>query len=135
MVDEMIDHAIADLPNECCGLISGKDGTAAKLFRTGNAEKSPFRYSIEPLDLKRALEEMDAADTEVLVVYHSHVASPAYPSQTDVRLAHWPGVEPPIEIFPGAYYVLVSLQDREKPDVRGFTIRGGQVDEVELAIT
>ena len=132
MLDEMIEHAVADLPNECCGIIAGRDGEATRLYRTRNAEASPFRYNIAPLDLLKIEREMDDEGWQVLVIYHSHVASPAYPSPTDIRLSQWPGTDPPTDLYPGAHYVLVSLADREKPDVRGYTITGGVVSEVEI---
>jgi|RhiMetdeSRZDD1v2_1073273.scaffolds.fasta_scaffold201406_3 proteasome lid subunit RPN8/RPN11 len=135
MVDEMVAHAKADLPNECCGIIMGNGGAAAKLYRTRNAEASPFRYNIHPIDLKNALEEADEKDWQVLVIYHSHVASEAYPSPTDVRLSQWPGTDPPTDLFPGVYYVLVSLKDRENPAVRAFQIRNGTVTEETLERT
>jgi proteasome lid subunit RPN8/RPN11 len=134
MVDEMVSHALTDLPNECCGIIAGRDGVATRLYRTRNAEASPFRYNIHPLDLKNALEEADENDWQVLVIYHSHVASEAYPSPTDVRLAQWPG-EPPTDLFPGAYYVLVSLRDRDAPVVRAYQIHLGEVSEEPIEAT
>ena len=95
MIDEMVQHAVDDLPNECCGVITGDgDGGAQKLYRTRNAEASPFRYSIDPRDLLRIEREMDEGDQSVLVIYHSHVASDAYPSPTDVRLSQWQGSRP-----------------------------------------
>ncbi len=132
MVDEMVAHAVNDLPNECCGIILGRDGGAEKLFRTRNAEASPYRYTIHPEDVLRITREADAAGLDFLVIYHSHVASPAYPSPTDVRLARWPGTDPPLELYPGAYYVLVSLMDRAAPSVRAFRIEGGAVSEEPL---
>lgn len=128
MIDEMVAHATADLPNECCGLIAGKDGVATKIYRTRNAEASPFRYNIHPLDLKNALEEADDKDWQILVIYHSHVASEAYPSPTDVRLSQWPG-DPPTDLFPGTYYVLVSLKDPAAPSVRAYQIHLGEIAE------
>ena len=128
MVGAIIAHAYDDLPNECCGIIAGKDGLATRFYRTLNAEASPFRYNIEPADLLRISRELDAEDWDVLVIYHSHVASPAYPSQTDIRLAQWPG-DPPVDLFPGAYYVLVTLQDAVAPEVRAYRIEAGVVTE------
>jgi proteasome lid subunit RPN8/RPN11 len=136
MLDEMVAHAVADLPNEACGIILGKDGVATELRRARNAEASPFRYSIDPLDLLNAEREADKNGWDVLVIYHSHVASDAYPSPTDVRLSQWPGSDPPIDLYPDAYYVLVSLKDRDNPSVRAYTIHAGAVEEVSLeAIT
>jgi proteasome lid subunit RPN8/RPN11 len=118
-VDEMVAHAIEDAPNECCGIIAGKDGRAAKLFRAKNSEASPYRYSVDPKDLLRIFRECEENEWSFLAIYHSHTASEAYPSPTDVRLAFWPE----------AYYVLVSLADKDKPVVRAFRIIDGAVTE------
>ncbi|HEX5139706.1 MAG TPA: M67 family metallopeptidase [Dehalococcoidia bacterium] len=134
IVDEMIAHARDDLPNECCGLITAKDGELPKLHRTRNAEASPFRYVIHPLDLLKVEKEMDDKGSKLLVIYHSHVASEAYPSPTDVRMAAWPGSDPPEDLYPGTYYVLVSLKDADSPAVRAYQIRAGQVTEEALEI-
>src|SRR5713101_5487162 len=58
-IDEMVAHALADAPNECCGIIAGADGRAVKLFRATNAEASPYRYSVDPRDLFRIYRECD----------------------------------------------------------------------------
>ncbi len=123
-VDEMIAHAKEDVPNECCGIIAGKDGAATKLYRAINAEASPYRYSVEPKDLLRIYRDLDSNDWEVLVIYHSHTQTEAYPSPTDIRLAAWED----------AYYVLVSLQDDDNPVVRAFRIQDGEVTEEELQV-
>jgi proteasome lid subunit RPN8/RPN11 len=132
MVDEMVQHALDDLPNECCGIITGNNGTATRFYRTRNIEASPFRYSIDPRDILQVEKDIDEAGEQVLVIYHSHVASEAYPSPTDVRLSQWQGTDPPIDLYPGAYYVLVSLKDQDHPEVRAYTITGGKVEEVTL---
>jgi proteasome lid subunit RPN8/RPN11 len=121
-IDEMITHAQQDAPNECCGIIAGEDGRAVKLFRAKNAEASPWRYSVDPKDLFRIFRETEENGWSFLAIYHSHTASEAYPSPTDVRLAFWPE----------AYYVLVSLQDVEKPVVRAFRILEGAISEEEI---
>ena len=121
-IDEMIAHAQADAPNECCGIIAGEDGRAVKLFRAKNAEASPWRYSVEPKDLFRIFREVEENGWSFLAIYHSHTASEAYPSSTDVRLAFWPE----------AYYVLVSLQDADKPAVRAFRILEGAISEEDI---
>jgi proteasome lid subunit RPN8/RPN11 len=101
IVDEMVAHALEDAPNECCGIIAGPDGSATKLFRTGNAEASPYRYKVDDKDLFRIYRECTDNDWDFIAIYHSHTASEAYPSPTDVRLAFWLD----------AYYVLVSTKD------------------------
>ena len=124
-LDEIVAHAREDAPNECCGIIAGNDGQAVKLFRAANAEASPYRYSVDPKDLFRIYRECEENGWSFLAIYHSHTASEAYPSPTDVKLAFWPE----------AYYVLVSLQDTERPVVRAFRILDGAVSEEELRAT
>lgn len=124
-VDEMIAHAREDDPNECCGIIAGLDGAAAKLYRALNAEASPYRYNVDSKDLLRIYRDLDEHGWDVLVIYHSHTHTEAYPSPTDVRLAAWPD----------AYYIIVSLQDKSSPVARAFRINDGQVGEEELRIT
>jgi proteasome lid subunit RPN8/RPN11 len=121
-INEMIAHAREDAPNECCGIIAGEDGRAVKLFRAKNSEASPYRYNVDPKDLFRIFRECDEKGWGFLAIYHSHTASEAYPSPTDVRLAFWPE----------AYYVLVSLQDAANPVVRAFRILDGVVTEEEI---
>lgn len=123
-VDQMVAHARAGLPNEACGVIAGRDGAPAKIYLTANAEQSPYRYNIDPRELKVIYDEMDEQGWEMLVVFHSHVATEAYPSRTDVRLAVW---------FPEAHYVIISLAEDE-PSIRSFRIVDGEVTEEELEI-
>ncbi|GBD13126.1 CysO-cysteine peptidase [bacterium HR24] len=124
-LDEIVAHAKAEAPNECCGIIAGADGRAAKLYRCRNAEESPYRYQVDPNDLFRVYRECEQNGWDFLAIYHSHTFSEAYPSPTDVRLAFWPE----------AYYLLVSLKDPERPVVRAFRIRDGQVQEEEIEAT
>jgi proteasome lid subunit RPN8/RPN11 len=121
-IEEMVAHAQEEAPNECCGIIAGVNGDASKLFRAHNSEASPYRYSVDPKDLFRIFRECEENDWNFLAIYHSHTASEAYPSPTDVRLAFWPE----------AYYILVSLQDTAKPVVRAFRILDGTVAEEDL---
>lgn len=124
LVDEMVAHAREDLPNECCGMLGGRDGRLTTLHRTANAEASPFRYGIDGQELMDTKKKIEEAGEEIAGIYHSHTKSPAYPSQTDVNLAGWPD----------AVYLIVSLADAEAPDVKGFWIRDGQILEADLAV-
>src|SRR5207253_47192 len=87
MVAEMIDHARAEVPDEACGVIGGADGVAKRLIRATNAEHSPFRYSIAPREILRILDDLDEIGAEIMVIYHSHTHTPAYPSPTDVAFS------------------------------------------------
>src|SRR4051812_27592304 len=102
---EMFDHALKERPNEACGLLAGKAGRVEKVFLARNREQSPVRYEVEPADLVRIFREIDDADLELLGIFHSHVFTQAYPSQTDVRLAY----------YPDAVYFLVSLMNEREP--------------------
>jgi proteasome lid subunit RPN8/RPN11 len=124
MVDEMVAHARAEAPNECCGMIGGRDGSATSIHRARNAEESPLRYVIHPTDQLRIMEEIEARGEELAAIYHSHTGSPAYPSQTDINLA---------ENWPDPLYVICSLADRD-PELRAFAIRDGEVEEVALEL-
>lgn len=126
-------HARAELPNEACGLIVGdrpaaEGGRALRWLPTRNRAASPYRYEIHPDDLLRAAIETDGADEVFWAIVHSHVASPARPSPTDIGLA----------FYPDALYVLVSLHPAEAdpatgaPGIRAWRILDGAVDEVEL---
>jgi [CysO sulfur-carrier protein]-S-L-cysteine hydrolase len=122
--DELLEHAREEAPNECCGILGGKDGVASTLYRATNAEQSPLRYTLDPNDLFRiTFKEIPANDEEMLAIYHSHTASPAYPSQTDINLA----------TYPDSIYLIVSLAEGEQP-LRGYRIDDGEVSEVELEV-
>ena len=120
----MVSHALEDDPNECCGLLSGRDGTLVGHYRMRNAEESPYRYSMDGKELLSTLREIEDGGAELQVIYHSHTHSPAYPSATDIRLATWPD----------AYYVLVSLEDTDDLAVRAFRIVDGEVTEEPVVI-
>ncbi|HEX5820155.1 MAG TPA: M67 family metallopeptidase [Solirubrobacterales bacterium] len=121
--DELLAHARDDAPNECCGLVGGNDGVAKSVYRARNAEASPLRYNLDPQDQFRIMSEMDERGEELSAIYHSHTASPAYPSQTDINLAS----------YPDALYLIVSLAEGEEP-LRGYRIEDGKVNEVELQV-
>ena len=132
--DEMIAHAQQENPDECCGLLAASDGQIVKHYRITNAEKSPFRYRMDPKDLLNATREIEDNGWDLQVIYHSHTHSEAYPSQTDARLALWRDTQE--AIWPDAYYALVSLMDKANPHVRAFRIQdGGAITEEELVIT
>jgi [CysO sulfur-carrier protein]-S-L-cysteine hydrolase len=125
LVDRIVAHAREDAPNECCGLISGADGRAIRVYRARNAEESPLRYTIHPTDQLRIMTEIEEHGEEIAAIYHSHTKTSAEPSQTDVNLA---------ENWPDPLYLICSIADPDAPALRAFAIRDGAVDEVELEI-
>jgi proteasome lid subunit RPN8/RPN11 len=121
----MIDHAVADLPNEACGLLAGKlgDDTVEALYPCRNQAASPMIYTLDPLDHLKADREAASQGWEIIGVYHSHTHTEAYPSPTDRAQAP----------DPEWHYVLVSLE-HEEPVVRSFRIVDGEVAEEDLAV-
>jgi proteasome lid subunit RPN8/RPN11 len=121
--DEIVAHARAEAPNECCGMVAARDGQAVKVYRANNAAASPLRYEIDGAEQFQIQMEIDDADLDLGAIYHSHTRSEPYPSQTDINLA----------FYPDALYVIVGLVG-EGPDVRAYSIRDGQVSEAELVV-
>jgi proteasome lid subunit RPN8/RPN11 len=123
LYEDMVDHARAEAPNECCGMIAAQDGKLVQLYRMRNAAASPLRYEMDPQEQYEVeYRAIDGAGREVGVIYHSHTRTAPYPSQTDINLA----------FHPEAVYVIVGLKG--EVEVRGYTIRDGRVDEVPLTV-
>ena len=126
---EMIEHSRLENPNECCGILAGTGGKVTKLYRIQNSTPSPYRYVMDPNEQLKAMKDADERSLDLMAFYHSHTHSPAYPSDTDVRMATESGW---VEFC----YVLVSLEDSSKPDVRFFDVSAdGNVNEEEVKIT
>jgi proteasome lid subunit RPN8/RPN11 len=125
LIDEIVAHARDDLPNECCGLIGGRDGEATTVHRARNAAATWLRYEVHPSDQLRIMDRIEADGEEMVGIYHSHTKSEAYPSQTDVNLA---------AAWPDPLYLICSLEDADAPVVRGYSIRDGRVEEVDLDV-
>jgi [CysO sulfur-carrier protein]-S-L-cysteine hydrolase len=122
--DEIVAHARADHPDEACGLIAGSAGEPTRVIRMTNIARSPTFYEMDPKELLRAFNEMDDRDEELAVIYHSHTATEAYPSRTDVSIAG----------YPDAHYVLVSTRDPDAEELRSYRIVDGEVTEEPVEI-
>src|SRR6478672_10397739 len=118
LYDQMVSHARADAPNECCGMVASSNGEAVKVYPAANAAASPLRYEIDGAEQYRIQMDIDDAGHDLGAIYHSHTRSKPYPSQTDINLA----------FYPEALYVIVGLAG-EEPEVRAFQIRDGRVTE------
>ncbi len=121
--DALVAHAESDFPFEVCGLLGIEDDGSIRHFPIDNAERSMTYYVMDAKQMLHAMREIE--DDELhLVIYHSHSHTQAYPSATDIRLA----------AYPDATYAIVTLQDRDAPDIRAFRITDGEVTErpVEL---
>lgn len=126
LLDEIVAHAREEAPNECCGVLCGDNGSVTSVERAPNEFASPLRYRISSEDMMRIYKAAGSRGEEMLGYYHSHVKSPAFPSQTDINEAS--GV-------PESFHLICSLADPGAPSVRAFMIRGIEVDEVELDVS
>lgn len=122
----MVAHAREDLPNECCGMLGGRDGEATSVVRVENAAASPLRYEMDPQGQFDALKKIEDGGDELIGIYHSHTRSAAYPSQTDVNEAR---------MWPEQVYVIVSLEHEEAPVVKGFDLADLKIADVDLDVT
>ena len=120
-------HARADHPDEACGVIAGPAGSdvPTRVIPMMNAERSPTFYRFDSLEQLKLYREMDERDEEVVVVYHSHTATEAYPSRTDIAYAG----------EPQAHYVLVSTREPATQEFRSYRIVDGVVTEEDVEIT
>jgi proteasome lid subunit RPN8/RPN11 len=124
--DKIVAHARADHPDEACGVIAGPAGSdrAERFIPMLNAERSPTFYRFDSLEQLRVWREMDDRDEEPVVIYHSHTATEAYPSRTDISYAS----------EPGAHYVLVSTRDDDAEEFRSYRIADGVVTEEQVTV-
>ncbi len=129
--DAIIAHARRDHPDEACGVVAGPIGSdrPARHVPMVNAAMSPTFYEFDSGDLLRLYRDMDDRDEEPVVIYHSHTATEAYPSRTDVNLAS----------EPNAHYVLVSTRDGGEVegtdvDFRSYRIVDGEVTEEQVTV-
>ena len=124
LYDEMIEHARQEAPNECCGILAGRDGQATKVYRATNIESSPLRFMIDPREQLRIDNEIEAAGMDLAAIYHSHTRTAPTPSQTDINFA---------KLWPGVLWVIVGLATGE-PDVQTWRIENGQVGDAALVV-
>lgn len=126
LVDAMVAHARADHPDEACGIIAGPEGSdrPERFVAMMNAERSPTFYRFDSGEQLKVWRAMDDADEEPVVIYHSHTATEAYPSRTDISYAS----------EPGAHYVLISTRDATSHELRSYRIVDGAVTEEPVRI-
>ena len=126
LYDAIVAHARRDHPDEACGVIAGPVGSdrPERFVPMLNAARSPTFYEFDSADLLALYKEMDANDEEPVVVYHSHTATEAYPSRTDVSYAS----------EPNAHYVLVSTRAPDETEFRSFRIVAGEVTEEPVEV-
>ena len=124
--DAIVAHARRDHPDEACGIVAGPAGSdrPVRFIPMLNAARSPTFYEFDSYDLLQLYKELDANDEEPVVIYHSHTATDAYPSRTDISYAS----------EPNAHYVLVSTRAPDQTEFRSFRIVDGQVTEEPVEV-
>ena len=123
--EAMVEHAKKGYPNEACGILAGrKENFASDFFAMRNVDEAAISYFMDPKEQLTVFKEIRQKGLDMRGIFHSHVASAAYPSQKDVRLAFYPEVS----------YLIVSLSDRMKPVLRSFRIAEEKVTEEEVQI-
>lgn len=124
--DQIVAHARRDHPDEACGVVAGPEGSdrPERFIEMINAERSPTFYRFDSKEQLKVWREMDDRDEEPVVIYHSHTATEAYPSRTDLAYAS----------EPGAHYVIVSTRDPETIEFRSYRIIDGQITEEPVEV-
>ena len=123
LLDQMIDHARREAPNECCGVVGVRDGRATRVLPVKNEAASPLKFEMG-IELFYALDAIDEAGEELGAIYHSHTRTFPYPSQTDINWS---------DQYPGAEWLIVGLENDEAL-VRSYLIEGGKVEEVPVEV-
>lgn len=118
-------HAVEGEPEEVCGILSGEDHTVRRVYRGINAAADRLvRYEMDPRQQLEIMRQIDADGEEMVAIYHSHPRSSAYPSRIDLELAY----------YPDSAYVIVSLSEPGKPEVRAYRIKDGTVTEEPIIV-
>ena len=123
-LEQIVKQAKLEFPNEACGILAGKADKVEKVYEMTNVEKSPDNFFMDPTEQLKVSKEIRSLGLEMLGIYHSHVASLAYPSSRDVEMAFYPQVS----------YIILSLKDKDSPSIKSFKIREGKISEEEVQI-
>jgi proteasome lid subunit RPN8/RPN11 len=122
--EQMLEQAKAQVPIEVCGILAGSDSKVEKLYKMTNVDNSSNHFMMEPKEQFAVVKDIRSAGLEMLAIYHSHPETPARPSAEDIRLA----------LTPDVIYVIVSLQDANDANVKGFLIENSTVTEVPVKV-
>jgi len=123
MKEEIIRHVQEHASREACGILAGKDGRVEKIFKMTNTADTPEKcYFMDSIEQLKVVKEIRKEELEMIGIYHSHPGSDAYPSARDVELAFYPAVA----------YIIVSLKNKQRPEIRAFRIVEGEIKEEEL---
>lgn len=124
LFEQILRHCKKEFPNEACGILAGNKEEVTKIYEMVNAESSPESFLMDAKEQLKVMKEIRISGLDLIGVYHSHVASAAYPSSRDVELA----------FYPDASYAILTLKDKNNPGIRSFKIKEGSISEEEVKI-
>jgi len=122
--NELIEHSKREAPYEACGILAGKKGKVEKVYQTTNTDKSSKTFFMDPEEQLKIMKEIRDSGQELVGIYHSHIETEAHPSAHDVELAY----------YPEASYIIVSIKNKDNPEIRAFKIIEGEITEEEVKI-
>jgi proteasome lid subunit RPN8/RPN11 len=125
LIDGIVAQARKELPDEACGLLTGKGNEAMMQYPLTNIDHSPEHFSFDPKEQFAVLREARSQGLQIIANYHSHPESPARPSEEDIRLAFDPNI----------IYIILSLQQKDHPVMKAFSIKNKNVEPIEIQIT
>ena len=120
----LIKHSKKAHPKEACGLLAGQGSKVFKIYPVSNISKKPTRFLIKPEEQVKIMKEIEDLGLEMIGIYHSHTNKKAYPSDTDIKMA----------FYPEASYVIISLADKDNPEIKSFKIIEGSIKEEKIKI-
>ena len=120
----MLEHAKADFPLECCGILGGNGDKISHIYCMSNIDKSKITYLMDPAEQVRVFKEMRSLGIELKAIYHSHPNHPALPSHTDVELA----------FYPEAVYIIISINDKKETEIGSFNIMDKKITTADIDI-
>lgn len=124
LLEKMFNHAKEEYPQEACGILAGRDGKVCRVYQMENSDNSFRTYNMDSREQFRVFRDIRKREMQLSGIYHSHVASEAYPSARDKELA----------FYPEARYLIISLRNFETPEIKAYKIRDGQVEEEKIEI-
>ena len=123
--DDLIQHAKEGFPLEVCGILGGSDDTVSATYRMTNTDASNEHFMMDPKEQFSVVKDLRAKGLAMLAIYHSHPETPARPSEEDIKLALTPDVS----------YIIISLADSDKADMKSFKISNGNVIAEEIVVS
>lgn len=124
LLEKMFNYAKEEYPREACGILAGRDGKVCRVYQMENSDNSSRTYNMDSREQFRVFRDIRKREMQLSGIYHSHVASEAYPSARDKELA----------FYPEARYLIISLRNFEAPEIKAYKIRDGQVEEEKIEI-